>query len=299
MASFQRKIAVRVKRQLIDEGGGKCANPGCPNWRAHIHHIRHWAIYRAHQPADMIAICPSCHDAVHHGQFAISDETLFTWKGIVRPQLTSNNAHIYVEPAATLKLLVGSICLASVHNQASVFELTNSNELRFRVLDGHDILLVTARLENEQGQTLLRVVDNYVRAARNEGITFDSRPGRVRITVPVVDRFAPQWLLDQVRFQVPGFAADGQIVVLDMEVLKPGLIRVQGCWPNGNVGVVITESALSFCTRGLREPISLVGTGEDTIFQFEGPINAAMFAFSDSRGANSSGAIIVPRSHFD
>ena len=35
----ERKAALRA------QAGGKCANPGCPVPRTHLHHIREWAVY--------------------------------------------------------------------------------------------------------------------------------------------------------------------------------------------------------------------------------------------------------------
>lgn len=277
MANAQRKIKPALKRLLIDEAGGKCANPGCSNWRVHIHHIKHWAVYKTHDSAGMIAICPSCHDATHHGRLKITDEVLYQWKRMAHPK-APESVHIYVEPATELKLLTGSICISTTNDQAAVFELSNSNNLKFRVLD-NDLLQVSVRLQDQQGKELLRVVENHVKVVRSKGITFDHRAGRARVTVPATDDFAPSWLIDQVRFQDSTFAAEGRIVALDIEVLKPGLIRVQGCWPDGDVGIVITDKALSFCTRGRREPVSMVGAGEETMLVYTGPITSALFDF--------------------
>jgi hypothetical protein len=225
----------------------------------------------------MIAICPSCHDAAHHGSLKISDEVLYLWKGVVRPDVPTS-VHIYVEPAQELKLLTGSICIATKNDRAAVFELSNSNHLKLRVLDG-DLLQVSIRLHDAKGNELLRVIENHVRVARSKNIKFEYRAGHVRVTVPATDDFAPRWLIEQVRYQNPAFAEDDRIVALDIEVLKPGLVRVQGCWPDGDVGVVITEQALSFCTRGLREPVSMVGEGEKSVLIYAGPITSALFGF--------------------
>jgi len=277
MPTTQRKIKPALKRLLIDKAGGKCANPGCSNWRVHIHHIKHWAVYKAHDADDMIAICPSCHDAAHHGQLKITDEMLYQWKGVVRPKVP-DSIHIYVEPASELKLLTGSISIATLNDRASVFELSNSNHLKFRILD-KDLLQISVRLQDQWGKELLRVVENHVRVVRDKSITFDYRPGRARVTVPATDDFAPQWLIDQVRCQDPEFAVDGRLVALDIEVVKPGLVRVQGCWPDGDTGIVITDKALSFCSRGRREPQSIAGGGENSVIVWRGPITKSIFGF--------------------
>jgi hypothetical protein len=277
MADAQRKIKPALKRQLIDKAGGKCANPGCSNWRVHIHHIKHWHVYRTHIAAHMIAVCPSCHDEIHHGRLAMNDELLYEWRAISRGG-TPQTAHIYVEPADSLKLLTGSIAISTKNKEAVVFELSNSNQLKFRVLD-NDLIQISSRLLDQSGNELFRVVDNHVRAARDKRITFDSRAGRARITVSAGDEFAPIWLLDQVRAQNPGYAADSRVIALDIEVLKPGLVRVQGCWPDGNVGVVITEKFLSFCVRGKPVPLSMAGAGEDSVLLWAGPVTKSLFGF--------------------
>lgn len=227
---------------------------------------------------DMIAICPSCHDSAHHGNLKISDDLLYQWKGVARPT-SPDSVHIYIEPSRELKLLTGSICIATTNDQAAVFELSNFNHLKLRALDG-DILQVNIRLNDASGNEIIRVVENHVRASRSNGAKFDYRAGRARVIVPATANFAPAWLIEQVQYQNPDFASNGQIIALDLEVIKPGLVRVQGCWPDGDIGVVMTEQALSFYTRGLREPASMIGEGEGSVLMYAGPITSALFGFS-------------------
>jgi HNH endonuclease len=284
MVRLQRKVKPSLKRALVEEAGGKCANPGCSNWRAHIHHIKHWAVYRAHDANDMIAICPSCHDTTHYGRLKISDDLLYAWKGIART-VVPDSGHIYVEPATKLRLLVGTFCIAATRDQMAVFELSNSNRLKLRVLD-QDLLFVNARLLDVQGREILRVVENHVRVTSGVGIVFDYRPGKARVTIPAAEKFVPMWLIEQVRRQLPDFASDGRVTALDIEVLRPGLVRIKGCWPDDDVGVVITDHAFSLCRRGLHQPVSLVGQGEKTELVYVGPVTTAMFSF-DRRTSNS------------
>jgi hypothetical protein len=276
MATAQRKIKPSLKRLLVDEAGGKCANPGCSNWRAHIHHIKHWAVYKVHDAEDMIAICPSCHDAAHHGSLKITDDLLYEWKGVERSD-APNSVHLYVEPARELKLLTGSMCFATTNDQAVVLELSNFNHLKLRVLDG-DLLQVSVRLHDSKGKEILRVVENHVRVSRSNIAKFDYRAGRVRVTVSETADFVPAWIVEQMRVRNPAFASDGFIVALDLEVIKPGLVRVQGCWPDVDVGVVITQDLLAFCTRGEDKPLTFIGAGEGSVLLYIGPITRSMFA---------------------
>ena len=241
----------------------------------HIHHIKHWAVYKSHDADDMIAICPSCHDNVHHGRLEITDEVLYRWKGIHRPS-APDSALLYVEPAAQLKMLAGSIALSTASDQVAVFELSNTNRLSLRVLDG-DILQTTCRLQNLKGKEILRVVENYVRVARDPDVKFDFQAGHARVTVPASDTYIPEWVVQQMRHLVPSFASIGHIVALDIEVLRPGLLKVQGFWPADEGCVVITPEALSFCRIGQLRPLSLCGQGEDSVLMWAGPIDRRMF----------------------
>lgn len=278
MADRQRRIPPALKRQLVEEAGGKCANPGCTDWRSHIHHIKHWAVYKSHDSSDMIAVCPSCHDACHHGALKITDACLYLWKGVERSS-APETAHIYVEPAPALKLLTGSIAVSSTNSEATVFELSNANRLRFRVLDG-DLLQVSARLSDQKGKEVLRVVDNHVRVVRDPKVRFDFRAGRTRITVPATDRYIPDWVLTQMRVEKPEFGVSGELVALDLEVLKPGLLRVQGFWPADASAVVIDEERLSFCRQGAPRPLTLVGDGENSVLLYTGPITKSLFGLA-------------------
>jgi len=277
MAERQRKIKPAQKRALIAEAGDKCANPGCANWRVHIHHIKHWAVYKTHDTDHMIAVCPSCHDAIHHGRLHMTDDDLYRWKGLRRSDVV-RAAHVYAEPGSDLKLLTGSIALATANDRAIVFSLSPNNNLSFRILDG-DILQVSSRLHNQKGEEVLRVVENHVKVQKDKELHFEARPGRVRITAPANGTYVPAWVIPQMRTQEAGYAADGRVVALDLEVLKPGVIRVQGFWPSPTAAIVITKESLSFCTLGRAQPTSLVGEGEGSVLKFAGPVTGAMFGF--------------------
>lgn len=287
MINRKRKIPSVIKRLLVDKAGGKCANPGCTNWRSHIHHIRHWAVYKTHDCAHMIAICPSCHDAVHHGTLEITDDTLYRWKRIPRSS-PPETTHIFIEPAAELRLLTGTIAFATTSDQAAIFELSNKNQLSFRVLDG-DILLVTSRIVDNSGSEVLRIVDNHVRVSRGSEITFDFHAGHARVTVPATENFIPMWLVTQMRRLDPQFAADQRIIAVEVEVLKPGLIRVAGCWSADDRAIVITRDALVFCDRD-KHATPIIGAGEDSLIKWQGPIHNAIFGFAP----NTSAAVVLP-----
>ena len=55
----------------------------------------------------MVAVCPTCHDAIHYGSIEIDDATVRRWKGIERTP--TERDHLYVEPAEAPKLLLGTL----------------------------------------------------------------------------------------------------------------------------------------------------------------------------------------------
>src|SRR5262245_57104595 len=154
MAKMQHRIPPKQKKQLIDEAGGKCVNPGCSHWRTHIHHIKHWSVYKAHDSNHMIAVCPTCHDEIHR-KSGISDDVLYQWKNI-RRDVTETNAHIYVEPSKEIRVLTGSMCVTTSNTEAAVFKLSNSNQFRFRISGDGDIFLANCAIKSSSGTNLVR-----------------------------------------------------------------------------------------------------------------------------------------------
>lgn len=227
MVKMQRKLKANLKRELVAQAGGKCANPGCASWSRHIHHIKHWAVYKNHNASDMIALCPTCHDLAHHGTLKITDQALYDWKRISR-QGARQTAHLYVEPAQDVLLLTGTVCVVAPLGRVTVFSLSNGNYLELRVLDG-DLLQVSSRLLNLTGTEVHRVVENHVRVAIDPAVEFDQRPGRVRILAPATLEYLPEWLLGQIQTRAHGFVVDGKYVALDLEVVRPGVVRITGC----------------------------------------------------------------------
>ena len=271
MVQHLRKIKLEVKRTLRAEAGNKCANPGCANRRVHFHHIKHWAVYRAHATADMIAVCPTCHDACHHGIIKIDDATLHAWKGITRTS-SERTAILSVEPAERVRLLVGRTYLATVDQQElSIFRLDSGDQLSFRILD-HDLLRLQARLCGRDGTELFRVVDNTVRV-ENRLVTFDTRPGRARIAVPISEEFIPQWVVAQVRQSHPQYGASGVLEAIDLEVIRPGEIRVMGFWRSGEKYLVALEDCIVFCDQ--RRPRAAVIFGGGGGIYFSGSVSQA------------------------
>ena len=273
MARPVEKVSRQVRRALIREAGGKCANPGCSTQRTHIHHVE-FRVYATNDQKTLIAICPTCHDAVHYGSLEITDEMLYAWKQLRRSD--EHRGHIYVEPGGQTKLLLGTIAVTGPTG-VRVFDLSPNHRLGFRIVDG-DIMLIDLGLHNHSGKPIVRLTGGHVRVLAND-VEFDQRPGRISITAPIGATYLPDWALNQFRRQDPGYASDGRLVLLDLEVVEPGLVRVQGIWAHDERAVIISAERLSFIWPGGREPLSLMGAGAESVLNYVGPISASLFGY--------------------
>jgi hypothetical protein len=280
MADHRPAIKKGIRRRLLVEAGGKCANPGCVNGRPEIHHIMEWHVYGTHDPKDMIAVCPTCHDEIHHGRLGISDETLYEWKKLSRPKRAFHNDQLTPEPASRVQVICGSVALVTNSTELIAFELANSNRMGFRVEDD-DMLLVNLRIEDLRGNLVLKVTDNRVRVLKHELVTFERRVGRVLVTAPTSDLFISPTTLAAMRAADPNFAADGRLTILDAQVIAPGAIKVLGVWESQEGAIVITNSGVNIVLPGWDKP----GGVGNLIIHLTGPVTPRVFGFPGQGGA--------------
>ena len=69
--------------------------------------------------------------------------------------------------------------------------------------------------------------------------------------------------------------------MLDVEVVQPGVVRVQGIFPKQGEpdAIIVTRERLAFVSPGIgtREPTSLMGEGLASVLHYSGPIDTALF----------------------
>lgn len=143
---------------------------------------------------------------------------------------------------------MGSVA-AQTDSDLVVFKLTAEHELSFRVRE-QVIMHLNATVTNVRGQPLLKVIDNHVFDQSGGLVKVTQRPGKVRMTAPIDTKLIPLWALKQIRGQEPFFPNDGALTLLDLEVLEPNLVRVQGIWIRRQEGVVITNHRIAFLDAG-------------------------------------------------
>lgn len=263
MARKRTKVGRKVLEKLRQGVGGKCANPGCPSHRTHIHHIREWAVYRTHDVKHMIAVCPTCHDDIHNGTIELSDETIYRWKEIVRLGDVIRG-QLYIEPGGFTKLLTGTLAIAAPLNMA-VFHLSPNNYLRFDIKDG-ELLFLNLRMYTYKRNEVLRVTNNHLRLDINPAVEYKEVRGHIQVTVPATPDYIPEWVVEKMNQFNPSFVIDGKVTVLSLEVVRPGLVRIQGVWAELEEAIVITKDELAFLRKGLDQPCgSFIGEGEDSV----------------------------------
>src|SRR5689334_13790952 len=238
-------------------------------------HSRMVYIYQSHDVNHMIAICPSCHDAVDRGFLQISDDELYRWKGIDRKEALSTG-HIFIEPGEAPRLLLGSLVVQG-SSGLILFEFAEHHQLSFAVRD-NDIMLLNVKISNLNGDPLLDVVDGYVRQ-RSPSIELQRRPGHILVPSGGINAsFIPKWARYSL-LREDGNYAGMDLPLLSLKVMDRGLVKVEGLWFDKNRGVAITHSRFSFLAAGRPLPISLIGEGEATVLHWVGPLDVSMFRF--------------------
>jgi hypothetical protein len=275
VAKHRPDVPEDLKERLRAEVGGKCANPGCTNRRTHLHHIREWAVYQTHDEKHMVAVCPACHDAIHHGELPISDEEVYRWKSTSRPGVIRD--HVYVEPGSHSLIVLGSISVTAMEGMV-VFELSPINRLSLRILEG-DILLLDLRVSDMAGREICSVSDNHLKHSPSPDLTYLRVPGRVQLTTPALEPFVPQWLINGVRVNEPDYARSGEVTLISAHVLRPGVVKVQGVWLKKGHAVVATETKVHFVREHDSRPIAVAGEGEQSVLHYFGPITGRLFGF--------------------
>ena len=90
----------------------------------------------------------------------------------------------------------------------------------------NELAILNLKTVDSNGNPVLDVVDNYVRQ-RNPDINIDSRPGRYRVTATDYDKFYPKWI-QEILSKGPSHADPEHFGILDIAVLAPGEVRIQG-----------------------------------------------------------------------
>ena len=236
-------VPAAMKKALVEEAGGKCANPGCPTFMTELHHIQEWHVYQTHDEAHMAAICPSCHEQVHRGDFRIEDAEVYAWKKIARPPKPAY-AHLYVEPGGTPALLVGRVLMKSkTETGMSYFRASHGTKLGTRII-GPGILQVELALFDYRGSKLLEIgAGNVVQFHGHEDVEIRQRTGSCEVWTPFDERFVPDWMRVEIAKHDPALVVEGRVLLAGFTVVMPSVVKIRGIWPTTDWGgVVISDT---------------------------------------------------------
>jgi HNH endonuclease len=80
--STRKKLSQQTIIQVLTESGYRCAVPTCRTILAiDLHHIVEVSEDGSDDPANLLALCPTCHALYHRG--TISQESVYLWKGVL------------------------------------------------------------------------------------------------------------------------------------------------------------------------------------------------------------------------
>ena len=222
----------------------------------------------------MVAICPSCHDACHIRASLIDDATLYAWKQIQRPTGLIRE-HFYIEPAREMKVLMGSVTASTSSNDGlTAFKMSNSNQFGFKVL-GNDIFLANCEVRNLDGKILVQILENYVTIERRKSIKVERRTGKISVRIVNSVQYLPEWLISMPLKEPLEFVSDNGLMAFEIEVVRPGVVRIQGAFVADDAVFVITQSKLLIYRPEINGAVSIIGSGETTIIN--GTITRAAF----------------------
>jgi hypothetical protein len=254
---------------LVAEANGKCANPGCSNTLVEFHHINRWHVVRTHDPAHMVAVCGACHDSMERGSLVISDETAKAWKKLIRDD-DPYRTHIYVEPGRERpSMRIGTMTFRTPQERM-IFASGGGQHVAFTIV-GDEIMHINVIVRSALGRELVTVTDGHVAVPQSSAVHVEHRPGRFRAAHIVDEAIVPGWMVDQMRVNEPDFAPNDVVTLLDLEVIAPNLVRVEGMWPSKYGAMVATRRSLSFVRQDYRNPLAMLGHPDGTDIQLDMP----------------------------
>lgn len=137
------------------------------------------------------------------------------------------------------------------------------------------------KISNLESIEVLKVTDNHVKVHDLENITFKQVPGHIIVSTKNAEQYIDSYLLEKMKTEQPDYHVNSELILLELEVLKPGLVKVKvkGCWADDEKAVIITDKSLSFLNRDLQRPLSMVGDGENSVLMYTGSVDCSLFGF--------------------
>ncbi len=126
-------------------------------------------------------------------------------------------------------------------------------------------------------KVLVTILENHVIIKNDKSLAVKRRPGKISITIPDANKYLPLWVSKVMWRALPDFVNGNKSTILDIEVMRPGVVRLQGVFVAKDSAFVITNSKIYVLRPEIGGPVALVGQGESTIIKVSGPITTAVF----------------------
>jgi hypothetical protein len=206
-------------------------------------------------------------------------ESYWDIKDAVRELITGTNTFLpdigfsHKDKVTCIRVLTGSMCVTT-DTEAAVFKLSNSNKFTFKVSGDGDLFIDNCTIKDLSGAYLVSAFDNYFKIKRDKVITVDQRTGKIRVTVLDANRYLPAWTLKIMWRALPDFVHNNRTTVFDLEVIRPGVVRLQGVFVADDAVLAITGEKIYVLRPELNGPVAFVGQGESTRNQAFWPDNS-------------------------
>lgn len=107
---------------------------------------------------------------------------------------------------------------------------------------------------------VLRVKNNHLRLDINPLVEYKEVTGHIQVTIPVTHDYIPTWVVERMVNYDPSFVIDGKVVVLSLEVIEPGLVKIQGVWSESDRAFVFTKDSICMLQPSWG-PVALITRG--------------------------------------
>lgn len=238
-----RYIKAEIRRELIKEVGGKCANPGCPSLITEFHHLDEWSIWKSHDSNRMIAICPNCHSYAHKKGTKLTDNELLQWKANAGKRNSTTAYPVYVTPSDETLFRFGNF---KFKGNTKAFAVGKSN-IGITV-DDNGVIFINITMLDSAGKKLVEVKSSTVITTRND-VNFEVvLSGHIRVTTNLSNGIIPEWAV--VNFKENSIDLPDTVTLLEIVVKAPGEVIVQGLIQSERKVYYITENKIYFTVEG-------------------------------------------------
>ncbi len=155
--------------------------------------------------------------------------------------------------------------------------MPNDNRLSFEIINGK-FPLIDLTIKSLNGDTIISLEKNYISSEISTDIKPKRRPGKFQLVLTnQALSLIPSWIKRQHMLHDTDFFATQEHTLFDIEVVEPGLVKINGIWMYKDTALVISPNGMSVIRRGNEAPITFKGEGSKSILRYRGPISLPLF----------------------